>query len=583
MSPNEERSINWWGFAITVVVSIVVAWLVISIRKSAQLLGPTEEYAAIAATLPEWWWSHGNLHDWLLVGPDAGNWAANARAWMEGSSLDSHRLPAYTALAATAGERFGDVVFGGHMVNHYISCATALVALAIGVAAGGVAVGAGAALLTALSPELVNNQLLYGVDPTFQFAAALLALSTLLAVRAPAKSPWALILSLAVGCCAGLAAATHYLGLVFAPVALVTLTLLRPLGGRRWIGLALALAATAGLWVFATSRYSDLTITQIFSIFTQGVAGSDGRVTGPAHMSDGQAAGIVAANLWSAPGLAIQRGLRSLAVGLIPWSLLMGLFWVGLADLRGLTPGAPFRPRDVRWRAGLTLLFILTPLIALEAARAPDRYALFSRPLIFVVVVNGIGNVARAAALVISRLGGLRKAGGLLGHALSAAAILWYVAAMRPPFEQRWELRPPLGEGMVDREISVAISSALPSSRGVVTTSQAIPFYTGMPACPTSQCLPGGPQQNAQCIYRILRECSGSGPIPYLVVSSLNAGLGNQPLTELDTLIGERFETLSTARTRNYSVTAYALERPALRQLGEELASQGQGGAALTP
>ena len=167
---------------LTLVFDLLVVWALFAIRWEAQPHGVPDSSLQVATDLPSWWWSYGSLHDWLLVGPDAGNWAANAQNWIDGAALDSHRLPTYTVIAAWFGGWFGDVVFGGHMANHLISALTCVVAYAIGTSTTNRAVGLGAALLTAWSPELVNNQLLYGVDPSLQLLVAILCLSTWLAV-----------------------------------------------------------------------------------------------------------------------------------------------------------------------------------------------------------------------------------------------------------------------------------------------------------------------------------------------------------------------------------------------------------------
>ncbi len=558
--------------ALMLVFDLLVILALLAVRWGAQPHGVPDTSIQAIAELPNWWWNYGSFHDWLLVGPDAGNWAANAQNWIDGATLDSHRLPTYTVLAAWFGGWFGDVVFGGHMANHVISTMTCVVAYGIGVSTTNRAVGLGAALLTAWSPELVNNQLLYGVDPSLQLLVATLCLSTWLAVSR--RSVWWIVL---VGIVVGLLSATHYLGLLFAPIPLFLLFVCRgaapdyldPGWKIRAARAVATLVVGFVMWKVVTNPWPDLSLAMVASVFTQGVAGSDGRVVGPSHMEQATAAQLVLSNLPTAPGLAVQRGLRSLSVGVLPWGLLLGMFWLGVASPYVRKEGV----RGWNWQSGVVLLCFLVPLVALEASRAPDRYALFSRPIIFVIVMRGLWNVGIG---VLKLYGFVRNTSAheRVGQLFSVSIIASLLFTIQAPLTSRWNLSPPTDEGLAERSIAAKISESMPNALGVVTSSQSIPFYAGMDSCPQSQCLPGGAQQNAQCIERILSECAGSGAIPYLVIESLNAGLGNQPLTELDTVLASEFTPVDVARARNYSVTLYGLDRAKLRVIQQSLSVQ---------
>ena len=557
---------------IALVFDLLVVCALFAVRWQAQPHGLPDTPIQAVSELPNWWWSIGSLHDWLLVGPDAGNWATNAQNWIDGQVLDSHRLPIYTVISAWFGGWFGDVVFGGHMANHIVSLLTCVVAYAIGTTTTNRAVGLGAALLTAWSPELVNNQLLYGVDPSLQLFVAALCLSTWLAVSK--ESVWWTILA---GVLVGLLSATHYLGLLFVPIPLLLLLVCRgatpnyadPGWKLRAMRSVLLLAVGFVVWKLVTSPWPDLSLAMVASVFTQGVAGSDGRVVGPAQMEQATAAQLVMSNLSTAPGLAVQRGLRSLSVGILPWWGLLGLFWLGIASPFTRKVGV----KGWNWQSGALLLSFLVPLVALEASRAPDRYALFSRPIIFVVVLRGLWNVGPAVVRLYC-FARDKTAHKRASQLFSVALVGLFLIAMREPLISRWSLTPPTDEGLAERSIAVEISQTMPYALGVVTTSQSVPFYAGVEACPQAQCMAGGPQQNAQCIGLMLSECGGSGPIPYLVIESLNVGLGNQPLTELDTVLASEFVPLHVSRARNYSVTLYGLERAKLREIEQALSAQ---------
>ena len=375
-----------WAF------DIALVFVLLSIRWDAVVRGDPELEATL--NLPSWWWSWGNLQDWLLIGPDAGNWAANAEAWREGTSLDSHRLPVYSMLTAWFSGFFGDIVFAGHQVNHLLSALLGLLAYTIGRLTSGRAVAVGAGVLTAWSPELVNNQLLFGVDPALQFSALVLALSTLLALQ---KGTWPWVVG--AGVCLAWAMATHYLLMLFVPVSAACFLLMRqPFLLRIRYMLAFLLIGWLGFQFFARD-YDDLSVGMVLNVFTEGVAGSDGRVIAEGPMGSETATGIVMQNLPTAPRLAVQRGLRSMKVEGVPWVLLLTLFWVGLIGW-GLRPRERFQ---IDWRISLFFLAFLSPLIGLEASRAPDRYALFSRPLFFLVVARGIVSVAYMAEFGLRR------------------------------------------------------------------------------------------------------------------------------------------------------------------------------------
>ena len=371
------KALASWAF------DLLVLALLLSIRWDAVVRA--DPGLSATAELPSWWWGWGNLQDWLLIGPDAGNWAANAEAWQNGEALDSHRLPIYSMLTAWFSSVFGDIVFAGHQVNHLLSALLGVLIYTIGRLTSGRAVAVAAGVLTAWSPELVNNQLLFGVDPALQFGVLVLALGTLLALH---KGTWPWVV--AAGLCLSWAMATHYLLMLFVPVSAACFLLMRqPLLLRVRYMAAFLLIGWLGFQFFARD-YEDLSIGMVLNVFTEGVAGSDGRVIAEGPMAGDTATGIVVQNLPTAPRLAVQRGLRSMKVEGVPWTLLLTLFWVGLL-------GWGLKPRErhqIDWRQSLYLIAFLSPLIGLEASRAPDRYALFSRPLFFLVVARGLVSTA---------------------------------------------------------------------------------------------------------------------------------------------------------------------------------------------
>lgn len=543
-------------------LDLTVIYLVLSIRWMA--LVRSDPGLEATSQLPQWWWEWGNLQDWLLIGPDAGNWAANAEAWRAGVALDPHRLPVYSMLTAWFTAIFGDVVFAGHQVNHLLSALLAVLAYGIGRLSSGRAVAIAAAFLTAWSPELVNNQLYFGVDPALQFAVLLLAITCLLAMQ---KGTWLWVV--VAGLALSWAIATHYLLLLFIPVSAFCMLLMkRPWALRIRFALAFLLVGWLG-FQFLARHYDTLSIRMIFSVFTEGVAGSDGRVLAEGPMAGETATNLVVHNLPTAPRLAIQRGLRSMKVEGVPWLLLLTLFWIGIAGwgLRNRGRGA------IDWRTSLFFLAFLSPLIGLEASRAPDRYALFSRPLFFLIVARGTVSIGCLIEASLSRSWAPwnklpRK---LFRGILSGILAIGLISVYKTPFGQRWELYPPVNEGLGDRAIAAKITENFTRQGGIVTTSQALEFFTGRSRCPGNFCPRGSDEAVAQCFDEILRQCTGGGNIPYVVSTSSNVGLGDQRNQAVDAAVAANFERIAVHRGEGLTLELYTLERRKLMALSRTL------------
>lgn len=566
LAPTRLREQLWSHRKIifSIAFDLAIVFVLLNLRFTALIRDDPALNAT--ASLPSWWWNWGGIQDWLLIGADAGNWASNAQAWASGDALDPHRLPVYTGLTAWFSGIFGDVVFGGHMVNHLFSALLCVVAYALGRATtgGGASsrmVGIGAGLLTAWSPELVNSQVFFGVDPTLQFAILLLAFTTLLAIQ---KGTWPWVL--ATGLCLGVAICTHYLALLFLPISLALLVLMRCNWKTRTRFIVAAFLISWLVFQGLTRHYEDLSLRMVASVFTEGVAGSDGRVLANSPMGTETASNLVFQNLPSAPRLAVQRGLRSLKVERMPWLLLVALFWTGLVGW-GLSKDKNSSKWD--WRTSAFFLGFLSPLILLEASRAPDRYALFSRPLIFICVLRG---VLSAIALIDKGLSKTsytpkRSLRWLLRTGAGVLAVTMLLVTLKGPFWNRWALYPPTDEGLGDRAIAELIQQNFPQNGSIVTTSQALEFFSGRDRCPSHYCPHGGNAAVAQCLEMLLAECKGSGPIPYVLSASTKHGLGDQRNAEVDALIRQEFKPVGTHKGKDQSLSLYRLDRKALRKL----------------
>jgi len=544
----DARRLAGWAWDVAAVAAALY------VRALAQPRGaPTDP----PPDAPDWWWRLGNAHDLVLEGPDAGHWAANAQAWLDGAPLDIHRLPVWTALTAGVARLTGDVVFAGHMVNHTLSALLAVVVYFLGRSTSGRAAATGAALLTALSPELVNNRFDYGVDPALQMAVLLVAATSWAA--AVGRLPW----YLAAGAAAGVAAGTHYLALVFAALALGILVFADRPWRRRLGGLGLAAASAGLVWWLLMRPYPELSLAQVSGVFAEGVAGSGGADTGP-RIGLGGAIGRVLERADGALELAVQRGLRGLAVEGVWWFGLVGVAWLGL-----LGPWLKGEGWRARWRSALWLAAFLAPLTLLEAARAPDRYALYARPLLFLVVARGL---AALPAGLDRLLRGRWPAwpGGLLG----AAVVLAAVAGVRDPLIARWQLFPPTERGLAVRAAGLASLEAAGPGGGSLTTNQEFAYYARRPSCLGQPC-PAGDAELAACLRAYAARCPGEGPIPYVAEVRDQRGFGDQPSAAMDRLVDARFEHLDDFVSRQVTLKLYLLERAEMEAVAAALVAGG--------
>ena len=545
------------------VLDLLAVLLLFWIRWGAHVREAPDPAMTGVAALPSWWWTWGSVHDWVLVGPDAGHWAANAEAWMQGAPLDPHRLPFYTLLTAWGGRVFGDVVFAGHMVNHSLSLLTCVLAYGLGCLLSGRAVGLGAAVLCAWSPELVNNKLFYGVDPSLQFVVLLLAVCTALTLRE--RRVWLVLLGLVCG----VTLATHFFAMCFPPLAIGLVICLREGSWKKRLGGAAGVLVLALLvWKVLLWRYPDVGLGFVASIYGAGVGSNPvlGNTEPVANVGIGAALELVMSRLPSAPGLAVQRSVRSLKVEGVPWGLLVLLFWLGLVGWR-----SRLKDRKWEWRSGLLLLVFLLPLVLLEAARAPDRYALYARPLVFVCVLRGAISLVAIGEAALRRWTSVLGESRVAAQVVALALVLGGVFLYRAPFTSRWNLRPPVDEGMQSRAVAALIDQEFPDSDSVVTSSQAIPFHARREACPSNPCPQGGQPALARCLAQLVSECRGQGPIPYVLRDFATSGEGDQQNQELVALVRQEFQQVGEISAERFQVSLWSLDRSRLQELSAAL------------
>ncbi len=543
------RRLAGWAFDAAAVAAAL------SVRLRAW---PRQPPQGVSLDVPEGWWQWGGLHDMVLAGADSGAWAANVRALLEGQTLDIHRLPVFLYLTAGMTRFFEDIIFAGHVVNHLLSLVVVAITYAFGRSTSGRAAALAAALLVALSPELVESQFDMGVDPSLQLTLLLVVVTSWLGAARGAL--WIPVAGLAVG----VAMSTHYLALVFAAPALAMLVF----SDRAWWGRILSVLAAGGVgwasWRLLLSPYPDLSTAEVLAVFSEGISSTRGRDTGES-LGFSAAVELVASRWDGAMSMTVGRGLKGLSAGHLPWMSVVILFWIGV-----FAPGprrAARGPIPWDWRPSLWFLVFLAPLLALEMARAMERYALYARPLLFLCVARGAVSVGFGVDAVARRLWG-RWPSGLVAF-LPAAGL---VAAMWTPLQAAWRLDPPTAKGLLLREAGGYVAEGWGTEGTIATFNRDLAYFTGRETCMTMPCPGSDDLAVGQCLEDLRLACEGEGPLLYAIEYRDRRGFGDQPNAALDKLVTERFEKLKRWESRELSLELYRIGREQLAAVVQELA-----------
>jgi hypothetical protein len=399
-------------------------------------------------------WALGAPWDFVLDGPDAAQWARNARALAEGGVLDPHRLPVHGLGTLLVQSQVGDPLHAGHLLNHL--CGALL--LPVIYVAGRRWVGRGpaalATLVVAAHPLVLRSRDMYGVDPIF----ALLAFGALGAAwAAHERRIGALVVA---GLCLGLALSTHFLAaaLVVPAVAAVLLWPRGELG--RLGGAGLLLGVAAGVWRLLLLGYPAPSLGGVAALYLEGVSARDA--------SGDQVAGVmtvVAEGAARLPGAAAALW----GDGLGGW-VVVGAVVVGL-----VSPWLPWTNRSLRTRLGrLALGLALAPTLLLFAAQAPERYHLYAVPLVALCVGAGVADWVGVAERRLE----------LDARPLSFVALTllggWAVHTLRA----HWPERMPTDRPLHEQRLGQGIAADVPDAVAVVTGVRPIGFHAGLQVCP---------------------------------------------------------------------------------------------------
>ena len=579
---------------LSIILDLTVVTAVARIRWQAQLAAIPDPDIPGIAELQNSWWKAGRIGDWLLYpGADAGLWAQNIRLWMETSAqLDTHRPPLYIIITGLATPLFGDLVYAGHMVNHLLSFLVCLLIYAFGRATSGRGAAMGAALLTAMSPDLLSSSRAFGVDPALQFVLILLALTSWLA--APSQR-WRLI---PLGIAGGLAAGAHFISFGFVVPACLLLLTTHVAGWRWWQRITaplLALALSLIIWQLQMVRYPSTSLRQILGFFSVGIRDYNEDASADAAMAIVPMMDLFVSRLWETPLSAIERVLQALQHLSFPWPLLLalcalGLMGPGLRRPRSLEidrKGQPHRMKrspsslggrwfsgpgilgiptlNSDWRPGLWLLVFLAPLVFATAFNAPHRYTLYCIPLLFLTATRGIASLGACFDQLISaRVPAWPK--GLMAF----TACLTLVAGASSPPEVGPTDNQEADRALLQRVVGARAQQLAGDGACVVTATPEICFFAGCPGRTLGWCPETVEPDLGSCFSELLARTPCKEDLVYVQEPTKRWGQYNEHGETIDAQIRQRFEAQETIRYGEDVAVLYLLERDVLENLATD-------------
>lgn len=585
----ERRTATALGAAVDVAVLTFIVW----IRWRAKEIDVPDPDLPWVSELPQWWWKVGHIGDWLLVpGADAGLWAMNVQQWLDGGMLDLHRPPLYTILTGIAAGPMGDVVFSGHAVNHLLSLLVCFSIYAFGRSTSGRGAAMGAALLTALSAELLISRSEFGVDTTLQFGLMLLALATWWAANG---HWWRLI---PAGIAGGLAAGGHFISFAFVLPA-VLLILLADEPGWRWrrrlLDLVVVLTLAFIVWKLLMVRYPPVSVPGVLVLYGEAVHSYNQDTTPGGGVCTYQTISILASQFWESPPKLAGMVLRRFAHLPIPGPLLIPLCLLGLAG-PGLRvwrsprvqierkptrrkwrasghgwewrPGLAIRIRRSLgwdWRPCLWLLLFLAPLWVAATANAPDRYTLYCVPLLFLSVTRGIASLAAGVDHLVSRIGyGWPKGILAIGACLGLVGWAWPSAGV----DTAQGLSVDVDAGMLQRLVGESVQESFGDGGCLVTFSPEVCYFAGGTACPSSLCPMPGDDGLRQCFRKFMRQApTCRGDLAYVVEPTKNLGPFLEPSEEMNEVVHQRFEIEDIVERGRHTTLVYRMEREVMEEI----------------
>lgn len=572
---------------------LAVLAAIVGVRWRCQWTAVPDPDLPGVAELPQWWWRVGWLGDWVLhPGPDAGTWAMNVRQWLENGELDLHRPPLYTILSGVATPLFGDMVFAGHMVNHLFSLLVCLTIYAFGRTTSGRGAAMGAALLAAMSPELLDDKTLFGVDTTLQFGILLLALATWWGANG---RWWRLI---PAGIAGGLAAGAHFISIAFVLPATILMLLRNESGGpwwRRLLDLGVVLSVSYGVWKWLMKDYPHTSLPRILFMYTDAVHSFNQEDIPGAHLGALETVSHLLVQLLSSPTEPFVRAMTAFSHLSIPGALLLPLCLLGLAGpglrvWRSVRIGVERRPDggisrsssrgwELRsglrlrikrtlgwdWRPGLWMLVFLLPLVFAATAHAPERYTLYCVPLLFLTATRGIASIAAGADHLISR-GSPGWPRGFLAFGACLILVAWAGTQHSDTLAvSRDEV---VDVGLMERAVGARIKERFGEGGCAITFDSEVCFFAGGTACQAALCPEPGDTGLRSCLRTFMNQTpSCRGDLAYVIQPTQSLGPYLKPRVEMDDLVIQRFEIEDTLHQGTHETIIYRMERSVMEAI----------------
>ncbi len=487
-------------------VDMLLAALPVGFALFLWLVGRGPDSTARPPDAPFW----ARFRDYLLDGPDAGMWAANAYALASGraADLDGHRLPVFPRLTALLMGPDGDVALAGHLVAHLSHVGVGAVVYLLGARWMSRGMALGAALAAVFYIPALDASERFGVDPLVALALAL----ALLAAEVASVSRWA---ALPAGLLAGGLAATH-LTTLGVPVAAVALCLFRTPGrvGRLFTTVLFACGAAVGLRAMFHG-YPVLPWEVLVGTLSEGVqhgaqAGGPGGSGAPGGSM--VSLDVVLSGLPHALERLVAYASASARPGWFPWYPSLVLPWLGLVGaLRGEGSVAARVGRGLG--IGVPLALALAPPLAFAAADAPERYTENFHALVLLLMFRGLD----VGVWGIERLAAHRWTARWVSPAIAGAAGLLASAGLWPGVLVRTTLsKPPTPEDTNAWRLGTLLRAHFPPGGGLACTNREAIAYAGRVYCPTSTGQRFWHDKDPARAW-LAAECPGEGDIPYVV------------------------------------------------------------------